>query len=147
MNQVYTPAFDTTGYQVVTRDAFANSRKPTVRFGPTSYRFNRAAQEALSDVEHISVLVNTGEKALIVRPVNPDTPDASLWFHRYEGRIMPCTITAATFVQRLYEVMHWDSALDYRARGNVIHTQSGPMLLFHLRCPEAILPHGAAMSQ
>lgn len=129
------------GYEAFSREYYAHRNEPNVRFSNSSFRFNQAAVNALEQTDKVSILINEGEKMLIVCPASENDAHSSRWAGRSNPneQIRPRTIASSAFVKQLYQAMQWQSDYDYRIHGTAVQTQTGPMLLFALGNTETIV--------
>lgn len=130
---------DFSDYEVVSKRCVKSVNRPNVLFTPGSFRFNGASITALDGAEDITLLVNPDEKALIIRPAEKRDRSSVRWITAQDQRKLPADIDSAAFLSRLYSIIGWNTAMNYRAFGQLLKTQTGPMLLFSLQDAEMIM--------
>lgn len=130
---------DFSDYEVVSKRCFKSVNRPHVIFTPGSFRFNGASITALDGAEDITLLVNPDEKALMIRPAEKKDRSSVRWITAQDQRKLPADIDSAAFLSRLYSIIGWNPVMNYHAFGQLLKTQTGPMLLFSLQDAETIV--------
>lgn len=135
---------DFSDYEVVSKRGFKSVNRPNVIFTPGSFRFNGASITALDGAEDITLLVNPDEKALMIRPAEKKDRSSVRWITAQDQRKLPADIDSAAFLSRLYSIIGWNTGMNYRVFGQLLKTQTGPMLLFSLQDAEMIVKNESA---
>ena len=88
------------GYQVTKAELFAHTREPAITIWDTRVKFNMACLRRFPGCTHIQILIHPEQKRLIIRPCDPDAPDALRWARgggekELQNRDLLCKIFAA----------------------------------------------------
>ena len=70
--------FSYKGYQVVRGEFFAHLYEPSLCFNRSKVYVNTGCLKRMQDVSYVQILVNAGEKKLVIRPAGEDEKDAFL---------------------------------------------------------------------
>lgn len=147
MNLEQIPAFETesqnlsdmeelvnlAGFQVTRGELFAHSREPSVTIWENKIKFNMACLRRFPGVTHIQILIHPEQKRLIIRPTQPDAPDALRWARgggdkEIANRDLICKIFAA----KVFDLMGWDKQYRYKILGKPAVCEGEVLYLFRL---------------
>ena len=106
------------GYQVTKAELFAHTREPAITIWDTRVKFNMACLRRFPGCTHIQILIHPEQKRLIIRPCDPDAPDALRWARgggekELQNRDLLCKIFAA----KVFDLMGWDNQYRYKMMG------------------------------
>lgn len=124
---------DLAGFQVTRAELFAHTREPAVTIWPTRIKFNMACLRRFPHATHIQILIHPDQKRLIIRPSQPDAPDALRWARgggekELVNRDMLCKI----FAGKIFDMMGWDHQYRYKILGNIAVCDGEVLFLFKL---------------
>ena len=119
---------------------YRNDHRPGVQISLASFRFNLTAIEKLDGVEYITLQFNTDEKELSIRPAKRKDRSSVRWTRIEDDLIVPRDVHAPLFLDRLYQVMGWETSADYIIFGRQAWMGNGPIQLFKLKDAEVITP-------
>ena len=124
---------DLAGYQVTKAELFAHSREPAITIWDTRVKFNMACLRRFPGCTHIQILIHPEQKRLIIRPCDPDAPDALRWARgggekELQNRDLLCKIFAA----KVFDLMGWDKQYRYKMMGKPAVCDNEMLFLFKL---------------
>lgn len=135
------------GYQVTKAELFAHSREPAVTFWGNKIKFNMACIRRFPQVTHIQLLIHPEQKRMIIRPIDPDAPDALRWA-RGGGEKDLCNrdLLCKIFAAKVFELMGWDNQYRYKMLGKPAVCDGEMLYLFKLSDFELFLSGKGAKS-
>lgn len=121
------------GYQVTKAEFFAHTREPAITIWGNRIKFNMACLRRFPGVTHIQILIHPEQKRLIIRPSDPDAPDALRWARgggtrEIANRDLLCKI----FAGKVFDLMGWDPQYRYKMMGNPAVCDGEMLFLFRL---------------
>lgn len=121
------------GYQVTKAELFAHTREPAITIWDNRVKFNMACLRRFPGCTHIQILVHPEQKRLIIRPCDPDAPDALRWARgggekELQNRDLLCKIFAA----KVFDLMGWDNQYRYKMMGKPAICDNEMLFLFKL---------------
>ena len=121
------------GYQVTKAELFAHTREPAITIWDTRVKFNMACLRRFPGCTHIQILIHPEQKRLIIRPCDPDAPDALRWARgggekELQNRDLLCKIFAA----KVFDLMGWDNQYRYKMMGKPAICDNEMLFLFKL---------------
>lgn len=124
---------DLAGYQVTRAELFAHTRDPAITIWEDRVKFNMACLRRFPKVTHIQLLIHPELRRLVIRPCDPDAPDALRWAKgggekELRNRDMFCQVFAA----KLFDLMSWDQRYRYKMLGKPAIYKSELLFLFNL---------------
>ncbi len=131
------------GFQVTKAELFSHLREPSISVAGDRIKFNMACLRRFPGVTHIQLLINPDQKRLIIRPSEPDAPDALRWCSgggekEIKNRDMICRI----FAGKLYELMNWNHDYRYKILGKIAMSDNEVVFLFRLSDFEMFVSDG-----
>ena len=96
--------------QVVRGDMFSQISNPVMRISPQSIAFNRMCRGKMPDEEHVEILMNPVERAIVIRPCEKTYPNAVTWKKE---------ISATYLCGIFYDIMGWDETYSYKLPASV----------------------------
>ena len=126
------------GFQVVSGSMFSQALEPVVRFSRSGMAFNstcisrmnRIASEKgiprLIRCQYVEVLFNPVERMIVVRPCNPDHPNAIRWA---DDKGKSVNFGSKAFCTILYTLLDWNPEYTYRVPA-IVRTKDGETILF-----------------
>lgn len=128
-----TETVDLAGYQVTRAELFSHTREPSITIWDNRIKFNMACLRRFPGVTHIQLLINTEEKRLIIRPCNPDAPDALRWAKGGgEKELTNRDLMCRMFSAKIFDLMQWDHRYRYRMLGKPAVYENEMLFLFKL---------------
>ena len=119
---------------------YRNDRRLGAQISHASFCFNLTAIAKLDGVEYITLQFNTDEKELSIRPAQRRDRSSVRWTRIQDDLIGPKDVHAPLFLDKLYQVMSWDTCADYIIFGRQVWMGNGPIQLFKLKDAEVITP-------
>ena len=135
-----------TGYYMVREQFFSPRECLAVWFSITSICFNTNCLKKFKDIEYVELLFNAVNKKLVIRPCNPDNPNAIKWGKIENGKWRNATRSCRAFSKTLFESMEWDEDNKYRIRGQYLTKNNTRIIVFVLEEPEIIIKTGKRKS-
>ena len=132
------------GFQVTRGELFAHLREPAITIWEDRIKFNMACLRRFPQVTHIQLLIHPDQKRLIIRPCEPDTPDALRWATKgvnsdeLKNRDMICRVFAA----RVFDLMGWIKGYRYKMLGKPAVSNGEALYLFKLTDFETFVSSG-----
>ena len=126
------------GFQVVSGSMFSQALEPVVRFSRSGMvfnstcisRMNRIANEKgiprLIRCQYVEVLFNPVERMIVVRPCNPDHPNAIRWA---DDKGKSVSFGSKAFCTILYTLLDWNPEYTYRVPA-IVRTKDGETIIF-----------------
>ena len=126
-----TEVIDLAGYQVTRAELFSHVREPAITIWESRIKFNMACLRRFPGVTHIQVLIHPEQKRLIIRPCQPDAPDALRWAKgggekELQNRDLLCRIFAA----KVFDLMGWDKSYRYKILNCFYAANASEALIF-----------------
>ena len=131
--------FSYDGYQVVRRELFAHLREPAVVIRRDSVTFNTACIAGLEDAVYIQILVNQGNKRMVVRKCEENDKDALRWCVAKPDKRKSRKMTNKIFSAMMYEMMGWNLDCRYKILGHKITFEDETIYVFDLMETEIFL--------
>lgn len=124
---------DLAGYQVTKAELFAHSREPSITFWVNRVKFSMACLRRFPGVTHVQIMINPGERRMIIRPCDPDTPDCLRWAtgggeKELKNRDLQCKVFSA----KIFDMMEWDTKYKYKVLGKPATCDGEFLFLFKL---------------
>ena len=132
------------GFQVTRGELFSHIREPSITIWEDRIKFNMACLRKFPQVTHIQLLIHPEQKRLIIRPCDPDAPDALRWATKgaksdeLKNRDMICRIFAA----RVFDLMNWVKGYRYKMLGKPAVADGEMLFLFKLTDFETFVGSG-----
>ena len=124
---------DLAGYQVTRAELFSHTREPAITIWDTRIKFNMACLKRFPGVTHIQLLINSEEKRLIIRPCDPDAPDALRWAKGGgEKELTNRDLLCRVFSAKIFDLMGWDHQYRYKMLGKPAVYRDEMLYLFKL---------------
>ncbi len=93
-------------FQVVRGDMFSRVHEPVIRITMKGITFNKSCVSKLPGTETVELLFNPVERMMVIRPCNPDHPNAIPWDPKYKSAAPLCKV--------LYDSMGWETDYSFR---------------------------------
>ena len=122
------------GFQVTRGELFSHIREPAITIWEDRIKFNMACLRRFPQVTHIQLLIHPEQKRIIIRPCEPDVPDALRWASKggsseeLKNRDMICRVFAA----RVFDLMGWIKGYRYKMLGKPAVADGEALFLFKL---------------
>jgi len=130
--------FDYEGYEVVRREFFSKANCPAVTLKYGQVKFNVRAIRKLDECSHILILINIGEKRMVVKPCDEDDKDSLQWSKiDKREKVVPREITGKAFTAQLYADMKWDFKGTIKMLGTLLKCKDEKLFVFNLMNAEA----------
>lgn len=132
------------GFQVTRGELFSHIREPAITIWEDRIKFNMACLRRFPQVTHIQLLIHPDQKRLIIRPCDPDAPDALRWANKgsnadeLRNRDMICRVFAA----RVFDLMGWTKGFRYKMLGKPAVSNGEALFLFKLSDFETFVSTG-----
>lgn len=131
--------FSYDGYQVVRRELFAHLREPAVVIRRDSVTFNTACISGLEDAIYIQILVNQGNKKMVIRKCEENDKDALRWCIAKPDKRKSRKMSNKIFSAMMYEMMGWNLDCRYKILGHKITYEDETIYVFDLQETEIYL--------
>ena len=130
--------FDYEGYEVVRREFFSKANCPAVKIRYGKINFNVRAIRKLDECSHILILINIGEKRMLVKSCKEDDKDSLQWSKiDKHKKVVPRVITGKAFTAQLYADMNWNFGGTIKMLGTLLKCPDEKLFVFNLMNAEA----------
>ena len=127
-------AFSYGGYEMVRQEFCSHVHEPSITFTYQTVSVNTACLKRLPEVDYVQILINQGERKLVVRPSHADEKDSFAWCTRNANR-SPRQITGRIFTAKVMHLMGWEPSFRYKLLGKLICGNGHRLFIFDLTMP------------
>ncbi|HCS35971.1 MAG TPA: hypothetical protein DIW48_04630 [Sphaerochaeta sp.] len=117
------------GFQVVQGQLFKNERSPVMTIYTNEVAFAREAHAALNNCAAIQLLVNVGNRTIIVRPSASTDEHAIVWERQLKDTYVP-RFHCPCLTRQLYALWNWNTNYRYKTDGRLVRCEKKVMILF-----------------
>ena len=119
------------GYQIVRREMFAHLREPAITIRKDSIAFNAACIDGLDDAVYIHVMINEGDKRLVIRKCEEHDLESIRWCVARGDKRKSRNIKG-DFSKIIFSLMEWCDGCRYKVLGHKIQHDGAMLYVFEL---------------
>lgn len=131
--------FDMRGFQVARSQLFDAVSQPSVTFSDKSLKFGMDCVRKFGKQNFVELLVDPIHKRFAVRPTNKSNRNGVLFSKPEDGIYYPRPISAAAYIDTLYNIFEWNPEYKYRMIGALYENGADQVYIFEACDSEAFL--------
>ena len=129
--------FDMRDFEITRSEFFDSWQRPSISLNDNKIQFSTQCVRKFADKNTIELLVNPMERKLAIRPTNKDNRQGIVFSKCSYQKWYPKSISAAAFMETLYELFGWNNEYKYKIIGSLYEQDGEIAYIFNAANSEA----------
>jgi hypothetical protein len=129
--------FDMRDFEITRSEFFDSWQRPSISLNDNKIQFSTQCVRKFADKNTIELLVNPMERKLAIRPTNKDNRQGIVFSKCSYQKWYPKSISAAAFMDTLYELFGWNNEYKYKIIGSLYEQDGEIAYIFNAANSEA----------